>query len=175
VRRALLAIGLGCALAGCQKASDATDAKRMPKPPPVKPVEPLATFSIPIEKDGRPAGAIDSARLKAHPPDFQDRERQAWKLVTLLGADADRPDVEVAAVGEDNVAVVFPRPSGSADPQPVLMLNRRGEAIATLVSPTVPFPGYHGEGGRLARPGDPRPHVAPVVKLRLTTLPPQKR
>jgi hypothetical protein len=165
-----LALSLLLLAVGCQKASDTSDAKRRPNPPPtVAPVDPPAGLRIPVEIDGKPAAPIDAARLRALPPDFQDSERRAWRFVTLLGPTATAEDHEVAAVGEDNVAVLFPRPSSATDPQPVLMINRRGDVIATLLSPSAPFPAYHGEGGRLGRPGDPRPHVAPVARLRIRT------
>jgi len=160
-------------VAGCQKASDATAEKRMPKPPPVaSPVEPPATLRIAVEIDGREQPPLDAARLKSVPPDFSDAERRAWKLSTLLGAPAARPGVELAAIGADGVAVVFPPPSAPGDLEPSLMINRRGDIVATLLSPKAPFPPYHGEGGRLGRPGDPRPHVSPV-KLRVRTQPPR--
>jgi hypothetical protein len=154
--------------AGCQKASDSAEAKRMPKPPPTAPLEPPASLDIPVDIDGKPGAHIDAARLRSIPPDFQDSDRRAWRFTTLLGPSATGPDQEVAAIGDDKVAVVFPRPSSPSDPQPVLMINRRGEVIATLVAPSAPFPAYHGEGGRLGRPGDPRPHVAPVARIRVT-------
>jgi hypothetical protein len=164
----LLALGL-VALVGCQKASDTSDAKRRPNPPPAtSTVDPPAGLSIPVDIDGKSIAPIDAARLRALPPDFQDSERRAWRFVTLLGPVATSADHEVAAIGDDNIAVVFPRPSSPGDLQPVLMINRRGDVIATLLSPSAPFPAYHGEGGRLGRPGDPRPHVAPVARLRVT-------
>jgi hypothetical protein len=165
----LLALALVLSF-GCQKASDTTDAKRRPNPPPATAaVDPPAGLNIPVEIDGTPAPPVDAKRLRALPPDFQDSERRAWRFGTLLGPTASQPDHEVAAIGDDNVAVVFPRPVTPTDPQPVLMINRRGEVIATMLAPSAPFPSYHGEGGRLGRPGDPRPHVAPVARLRVST------
>src|SRR5512147_1861028 len=95
-------------IAGCQKASDATTEKRMPKPPPpppAAPVEPPATLKIAVEVDGKEQAPVDAARLKAVAPDFSDPERRAWKLSSLLGPSATLPGAEVAAIGSDGVAV----------------------------------------------------------------------
>lgn len=170
MRWALVALMM---VAGCQKASDATAEKRIPKPPPpppVAPVEPPATLRIAVEVDGKEQPAVDAAKLKATPPDFSDSERRAWKLSTLLGPPATQPNAELAAIGSDNVAVVFPPARTPGDPEPSLMINRRGEIVAMLLSPKAPFPAFHGEGGRLGRPGDPVPHVTPI-KLRVRTKP----
>jgi hypothetical protein len=61
----------------------------------------------------------------------------------------------------------MPAPASPDAPVPTLSLNRRGEVIVGLVAPDDPFPGYHGRGGRLSRPGDPLPHLAGPLKLRI--------
>ena len=73
------------------------------------------------------------------------------------------------AVGRDGVSITMQRPATLDDPQPVLFFTRRGEVVATQVRPEDPFPQFHGQGGRLRRPGDLTPRISPVVKLRVHT------
>lgn len=153
------------AVGGCQKASDATQAKRMPQPPP----PPAPELHVPdglhidVVVGGKPAQAIDAARLRATPPDFADAERRAWKLTTLIGAVA--PGSEVVVSGAPAASLALKQPAASTDPQPVLLLNRRGDLVATMVTPNAPFPPYHGAGGRLGRPGDTTPHIPGVTRI----------
>jgi hypothetical protein len=53
----------------------------------------------------------------------------------------------------------------------VLYLTRRGEMAAAVIDSADPFPDYHGQGGRLRRPGDPLPRVLPVSELRIRVEP----
>jgi hypothetical protein len=157
-------IGMG---GGCQKASDATQAKRMPQPPP-PPVQAQELrvpdgLHIDVVVGGKPAPAIDAARLRATPPDFADAERHAWKMTTLVGPLA--PGSEIVVSGAPAAGLVLKQPPASTDPQPVLMLNRRGDLVATMVTPNAPFPPYHGAGGRLGRPGDTTPHIPGVTRI----------
>jgi hypothetical protein len=162
---------LALALAGCQKASDATQAKRMPQPPPppaaAQEVAVPDGLRIEVVAGGKPRAPIDAARLRATPPDFQDAERRAWKLSTLLGADVAAPGGEIVVTGAPAAGLVLTQPASAAEPQPVLMLNRRGDVVATVMAPNAPFPPFHGEGGRLRRPGDTTPHVAGVVRIQV--------
>jgi len=154
------------ALAGaCQKASDATQAKRMPQPPPAPELRVPDGLHIDVVVGGKPAPAIDAARLRATPPDFADAERRAWKLATLMGADVAAPGTSFVVSGAPSAGLVLAQPATASDPQPALMLNRRGELVATMVTPNAPFPPYHGAGGRLGRPGDTTPHLPGVVKI----------
>ncbi len=155
----------------CQKASDATQAKRMPQPPPpsskTAPIAPPDGLRIEVVVAGKPAPAIDAAKLRATPPDFQDAERRAWKLTTLLGADAAAPGTELIVDGAAAAGLALKQPAGPGEPQPALMLNRRGEVIATMLMPDVPFPPFHGEGGRLRRPGDTGPRLGGVTRIQI--------
>ncbi len=157
------------AVAGCQKASDATQAKRMPQPPPppsaAREVDVPDALRIDVVVGGKPASAIDAAKLRATKPDFSDSERRAWKLQTLLGADVVPAGTELVVSGAPAAGLVLTQPASAADPQPALMLNRRGEVIATMLAPNAPFPPFHGEGGRLRRPGDTTPHLSGVTRI----------
>jgi hypothetical protein len=148
---------------GCQKASDANSAKQMPKLPPPPHVQP--TVNVTVEIAGKPAPVIDSQRLSSVKADFEDSERRAWRLSTLLGP-LDEKSV-VAVTGENDVTVQFRRAPNEKEPQPALLLTRRGELVALLVDPADPFPSYHGQGRRLGRPGDPMPRIAGVRKIRV--------
>jgi len=167
--RSLVGLAFVAALAGagCQKASDATQAKRMPQPPPAPAHELTIPDGLRIEvvMGGKAAPAIDAARLRATPPDFADAERRAWKLSTLLGAAAASPGTEFVVSGAPSAGLVLTQPAAAAEPQPALMLNRRGEVVATMLTPNAPFPSFHGAGGRLGRPGDTTPHLAGVVRI----------
>ena len=156
--------------AGCTKASDATSAKRMPQPPPPATARdvPLPDgLRIEVVVGGKPAAPIDAAKLRAATPDFADAERRAWKVVTLLGADVVPPGTELVVTGAPAAGLVLTQPASASDAQPALMLNRRGDVVATMLTPGAPFPPFHGEGGRLRRPGDTIPHLAGVVRIQV--------
>jgi hypothetical protein len=157
---AFLIAGLG---GGCQKASDATQAKRMPQPPPAREISVPDGLHIEVVIAGKDAPAIDAARLRAATPDFVDSERRAWKLATLVGGAA--PGTDFVINGTPSAGLVLTQPASATEPQPVLMLNRRGDLVATMASPSAPFPPFHGAGGRLGRPGDATPHIPGVVRI----------
>jgi hypothetical protein len=171
--RVVTLAGLVCTLAllatACTKASESQEAKRTPKPPPVASAEPVTPVHIDVEIDGKPAPAIDAARLAAVKPDFEDEDRRAWKIVTLLGPAADRDGVSIAVTGEKGLALVAKPPRAATDPIPVLTTNRRGDPHFALVPANEPFPAYHGRGGRLARPGDPLPRISGVTRIAVST------
>ena len=98
-----------------------------------------------------------------------DRTTNFWPRWALLGPlDATKT---VAVTGENDVTVQFRRvpkdQSDAKEPQPALLLTRRGDVVALLVDPADPFPSYHGQGRRLGRPGDPMPRIAGVKRIRV--------
>jgi hypothetical protein len=154
-------------LTGCSRASDESEAKQWPKsPPPTKDMPPPADLSITIRVNGAEQEAITAKTLSTAKPDFQDAERTAWLIPTLVPAAGDK-GTTVEAVSPAGVSVKFERPS-SAGLEPVLFLTRRGEVIVSAIDPKDPFPRYHGQGGRLHRAGDSWPRVAPVQRLDIT-------
>lgn len=155
---------------GCAKAGDEAGAKRSPvsPPPPVVPVP--ADLRIEVTVDGVAAEPITAASLNAIEPDFADEDRRAWRLTTLL-APLAQPGASVEAIGRDGVGVHMPPTATPGASEPVLFLTRRGDVVASAVTPDDPFPDFHGEGGRLRRPGDIRPRVSPVLALRVATRP----
>jgi hypothetical protein len=161
-----LAAGLVLA---CQDAGRESAAKRMPATPPPPQASIPAGLQIAVEVDGRPAAAIDAARLAALRPDYEQGEHRAWKLASLLGAPFGEPGSVVEAVGASGIAVLLRPAASETEPQPVLALTRRGEVAAALVAPADPFPDYHGQGGRLRRPGDPLPRITPVTALKVVS------
>jgi hypothetical protein len=68
---------------------------------------------------------------------------------------------------EKDMTVVMRQPRTDKDPMPVLTQSRRGGIVAAMVSQSDPFPPYHGQGRRLARPGDPLPRIDGVTKIRV--------
>jgi hypothetical protein len=152
-------------VAACTKASESSDAKRTPKPPPIASApDPGDLVRIDVAIDGKPAPSLDGPRLAATPPDFKDGEHRAWRIATLLPS-ADREGAVIAVTGEKDVTILLPRPRAKGDAVPVLEVNRRGDVFCGLVSPEEPFPSFHGRGGRLARPGDPLPRVTGVKRI----------
>jgi len=153
------------ALGACQKASD--DARQMPKLPPPPRAQVPAGLKIDVEIDGQPAPPIDAARLASVKPDFEDAERRAWRLPSLLGPASARPGAVAAVTGDKDVTVILRQPKGAQDPTPVLAETRRGGVVAAMLAPGDPFPSYHGQGRRLARPGDPAPRISGVTRIRI--------
>ncbi len=161
--RRLLAIGLIVA-AGCSKPSNEGEAKQWSGDQPPKEVAIPPALSIDVMLDGAARPALTTELLKSKAPDFADSERKAW-LVTTLVAEAKGSVVE--AFGPNGVSVSFAQPTKDGF-EPVLFLTRRGEAIFSAVDPKDPFPGFHGRGGRLHRPGDSMPRVSPIARLEIT-------
>lgn len=155
--------------AGCQKASDVASEKQMPKlpPPPKEKAQPSPALHIPVEIDGQPAAPLDAARLAKTKADFEDVERRAWKLPTLLGPAAARPGAAVAVTGEKGVTVVLHQPRSEKEALPVIAVSRRGGIVAAMVQPDDPFPPYHGQGRRLQRPGDPLPRIDGIRHIKV--------
>jgi hypothetical protein len=161
------AILVGLIGAACSRASNESEAKQWPKsPPPAKNVPPPADLSIQIKVNGNDKGTITAGTLTGAKPDFEDAERTAWLIPTLV-PDAGPSGSTVEAVSPAGVSVKFDRPS-STGLEPVLFLTRRGEVIVSAIDPKDPFPRYHGQGGRLHRAGDSWPRVAPVQRLEIT-------
>ena len=160
-------VALACAVsaAGCAKASEEQKGKRVPMgPPPPGEVAIPAALSIPVTVDGAAAPAITAQSLSTTKPDFEDAERRAWKLTTLVPA-LDQPGAVVEAHSPTGISVRLERPADAKSLQPVLFLTRRGDVVVSAVDPANPFPDYHGQGGRLRRPGDPLPRLSPVSSL----------
>ncbi|MDB4961577.1 MAG: hypothetical protein JWP01_1576 [Myxococcales bacterium] len=153
-------------VAGCSRASDEGEAKQWPKAPPPAKVTPPPALAIKVRVNGSEQQAITAATLSAAKPDFQDADRTAWLIPTLIPAAAQQ-GTTVEAVSPAGVSVKFERPS-AAGVEPVLFLTRRGEVIVSALDPKDPFPRYHGQGGRLHRAGDSWPRVAPVERLDIT-------
>ena len=164
MRRAAWVLLLVCA---CSKPSESTDAKRSPRPPPSASQTIPPELHVEVEVDGAPQAAIDAARLGAIKPDFTNEEHRVWRLSTLVGPAAAQPGAVVAAVGDNGVTLEMPVPATPSDPLPTLSLNRRGDVVVGLVDPQDPFPGYHGRGGRLNRPGDRLPRLYGPTRIRV--------
>lgn len=153
-------------VAACSKASTESEKKQWQESPPLKDLSVPAGVSIAVDVDGAAKPPITSEVLVATKPDFVDADHRAWRIPTLV-ADAAPPGSIVEASGPTGVAVKFARPTPDGR-EPVLFLTRRGEMIVAALDPKDPFPGYHGQGSRLRRPGDSMPRVAPVTRLSIT-------
>ena len=155
-------------LGACSRASEESEGKRTPIAPPPAEVRVPADLHIAVLVDGADAPAITADALAKAKPDFADAMRRAWKLTTLVPAFA-RDGAVIEARGDGGVALRMDRPVSASAPQPVLFLTRRGDVEVTVVDPANPFPDYHGQGGRLQRPGDRAPRMQRVTALAVTT------
>ena len=165
-----IALGLWMVVA-CSRAENESAGKRVPVAPPPAEVASPTDLQIEVSVDGAPRPALDGKALAARPPDFQDEDRKAWKLTGLV-PELDKAGASIEARGKNGVSVRLDRPSAPGALEPVLFLTRRGELVATMLDPAQPFPDYHGQGGRLRRPGDTMPHVSPVLALAVRTTTP---
>ena len=164
----VVAIAAALIAGACGRAEDSSSAKRSPRPPAPPRVEVPAALRIPVSIDGVAAAPIDATLLGQLAPDFADEERRAWRLRRLVPALA-APTAAVEAVGAAGISVRFAGEVASEHLEPVLFLTRRGDVVVTMVDPARPFPDFHGQGGRLGRPGDPMPHLGRVSELRVIT------
>ena len=157
---------IALALAACSRASKEADTKNLQDQPPPKDVVVPAGLSIAVDLDGTAQAPITGERLKTTKPDFADVDRRAWLITTLIPEAAPAGSV-IEAAAPTGVAVKFAHPT-AAGLEPVLFLTRRGEVIVSAIDPKDPFPRYHGQGGRLHRPGDSVPRVVAVARLAIT-------
>ena len=159
MRRAVVAV---FALVACGKPSEEGEAKQWPKEQPPADVA-IPDLSISVTIDDQPREPITAELLRKTKPDFADSERKAWRIATLVGP-LQPGTIEAASAKGISVKFQHPTPEGF---EPVLFLTRRGEVIVSALDPKDPFPRFHGQGGRLARKGDPLPHVSSVAKLEI--------
>jgi len=160
---------LAAAATACSRPSaDPNESRQMPKLPPPPAAEAPVDLSVAVVIDGQAAPPLDRARLDATPADFTDGDRRAWRIETLLGAPASRAGAAFTVTGDKDVAIVLRHPRSASDEVPVLALNRRGQLLAAMVESDEPFPGYHGQGHRLERRGDPLPRVEGVKRIEVS-------
>lgn len=163
--RALVLVAM---IAACRGDTPPNEERKIPHLQP-GPFEIPADLRIEVVVDGAVARDIDAARLRATAADFADKDRHAWRLDTLLASELAGRRAKVTGAGGTGAGVVVELPG--KERVPVLLLNRRGHALLTLVDPANPFPRFHGEGGRLARPGHDQPQLI-VQRLEVQTTPP---
>jgi hypothetical protein len=168
--RRVFAVVAALALASCGKCGGANDEQLLPKLPPGDASAVGATISVAVTISGKPATALTAERLEATPPDFHDAERRGWRLDRLFG-DAGA-NATYTVTGAKGVGIVLHRSADPAAAVPVLILNRRGELLATLVDPQDPFPAFHGQGGRRERPGETLPRLQGVTAIAVDAPPP---
>src|SRR4051812_11719916 len=90
----------------CSKASNEAETKQWPDKPPPKDMPPPADLKIAIRGKGRERGAITAEMLKTKKADFEDAERQAWLISTLV-PDAAPSGTTVEAVSPAGVSLKF--------------------------------------------------------------------
>ena len=151
-------------LLACSK-SEPNEGKRLPQlaPPPGGGSAP-ASLSIAVAVDGQPRAPITSSTLLSTSPDWSDAQRKAWRIARLVGIEPTA-QVTFAVTGTRDVMIEMPAESSEHKLVPALLLSQRGQIVAEFVDPSVPFPAFHGEGGRLGRPPDPTPRVSNVTKI----------
>ncbi len=159
-------IVIALALAACSRASDQNETKTLQESPPPRTIEVPEGLSIAVAVDGGDRAPITTQTLRTAKPDFANDERRAWLIPTLI-ADAAPPGATIEASAPTGVSVKIAHPTTDGL-EPVLILTRRGDVLVSAIDPKDPFPRYHGQGGRLHRPGDGAPRLAPVAKLAVT-------
>jgi hypothetical protein len=157
----------------CDRTDSVAEGKRLPNPPPTGSAM-APSLSVAVVLDGVPAPALDAARFDGAKADFTEGERHAFRMVTLLGPAVARPGTSFAITGDQGLVLTMTTPADPKAPEPVLVVSRRGEVIATLLDPSQPFPPYHGWGGRLGRPGDPLPRIGGVTRIEVRSAEPGK-
>ncbi|MEZ4364923.1 MAG: hypothetical protein R2939_01385 [Kofleriaceae bacterium] len=155
---------LVAALAGGCQSKEPIEARRLPQLQPTPGAELPEALAIPVTVDGQAVAPIDRARLAGVRPDFQDGDRRAWRMATLLDALGDRA-ATIAVTGEGDITLELHHDPTAKGSVPVLIVTRRGEVQAAVVDPADPFPAYHETGGRRARPGDPFPRLAGLARI----------
>lgn len=153
-------------ISACSRASDEAPKKTWADKPPPADMPPPADLSIAVTVDGAAAAPITAATLTGKKPDFEDAERTAWLIGSLVPEVAHGSAI-VKATAPTGMSIEIERPSPTGL-EPVLFLTRRGDVIVSTIDPKDPFPRYHGQGGRLHRAGDSNPRVNPVAKLAIT-------
>jgi hypothetical protein len=166
MRRGLIVVlSVLAALTGCRDSTDLDDVRLQPKLPPPPSVTVPAALRIEVEIAGQATEPIEAATLNAREPDFRDGSHRAWRILGLAGAAADREGAVISVEGEEGLTITMKRPQSPGDLEPALILTRRGEIVAALISPADPFPPYHGQGRRLSRGGDRLPRLGGVKKI----------
>ncbi|MCX5744892.1 MAG: hypothetical protein NT062_20580 [Proteobacteria bacterium] len=154
-------------ITGCGRASSESEAKQWSTPEPPALVEIPTGLAITVQVDGVLGTAITAETLHGKTPDFTDPEHKAWLLPTLV-AEAAPTGTVVAAFDAEGASVTFTHPMTDGF-EPVLFLTRRGDLIVSAVNPKDPFPRFHGQGGRLRRPGDTnKPRLTNVTRIAIT-------
>lgn len=169
MRIAVSLLAFGAMSVGCSKPGEDSEAKRTPIPEPAPDVVVPTDWFVPVEVAGANVRNLDASALNASEADYSADDRKAWRLDKLL-SDSEFPAGSlIEAIGSDGVGIAMRRPSGDDAPVPVIVLTRRGEVVAAAVKASDPFPDFHGQGGRLKRPGDPFPRlISPLAKLRIS-------
>jgi len=170
VRRCLIV--LVALVAACGRASNESEAKQWSSPEPPALGELPADLAIAVTVDGAARPTITAQTLHLLKPDFTDPEHKAWLVSTLL-PDAIQEGTAFAAFDNAGASVTFTYPMAD-NYVPVIFLTRRNEILVSAIDAKVPFPKFHGQGGRLRRPGDTtKPRLANVARIAITR-PPSK-
>ncbi len=139
-------LALVASLLACGKHADKPADKAAP-PPAVAVPDGIA---IPVELDGKPAAAIDSAALRAHAPAYTAADHTSWKLGPLLGDPYTRTDAVVDVTARGGVRALLTRPADHADGhEPLLVL--RADRVLDVVLAHVDHDAAKGDQ-RLAAP-----------------------
>ncbi len=124
--------------------------------------------TVRIAERGAVRATIDPAWVAAHPPDFAWGEGQGWHLGRFFSDRWGKPGFELRVTAGGGDAVVFPNPGSRRDGRaPVLILNKKGEAVVTLAESDGSTDPFHGRGGARKRSGDDAPRVVGVTRLEL--------
>lgn len=159
-------LGIACALVACSRASDQNETKMLQDQVPPAKIEVPDGLTIAVAVDGSDRAPITTTTLRDTKPDFANEERRAWLIPALIGGAPAGAIVEASSPTGVSIKITHPTTDGL---EPVLILTRRGDVLVSALDPKDPFPRYHGQGGRLHRPGDGQPRLSPVARLAVST------
>lgn len=154
-------------ISGC-RSEKLNEARQMPRLGPQPTVQLPAMLTVYVELDGVPLDPITHDGLAVIAPFYEKDGRRIWRLSQLVAATGDWSGRTVEAIDDKGVSIAIPFGIRPGDPEPMFVLNRRGDVLIALVDPADPSPDYHREGRRVERPGDPHPRMIGVRKIRIS-------
>lgn len=139
---------------------------------PEAPAELALVGSVAVAEVGGAAVTVDQAWVEANAASgFTWGEGRAWRLAPLFSERWSADGVELLVTGAPGEAVVYSAPGKRADGrEPVLIVNKKGEALVMLAVPAA-TESFHGRGGARSRGPDTSPRIVGVTRIELRPAP----
>lgn len=148
----------------------------VPPPPDLPPVPP--TLAVRMVIDGVEVTPLSGGQLEGTSADYVSERpaRKGWNLGSVVAL-PDGP-FELIIDGKDGISLQFeftgPEVTVGGEVVPTLLWRRRGDLVAATLNPDNPFEGYHLQGQRTRRIGDPLPRLIGVSRIRINRLKAQR-